>query len=75
MARLARVVAPNYPHHIIQRGNRRQDVFFCDSDKELYLELLSKNSSKYGFTVLAYCLMDNHVHLIVVPTTTKDTGT
>jgi len=71
MARLARVVVPKYPHHIIQRGNRRQDVFFCDADKELYLEQLNKNSSKYGLTVLAYCLMSNHVHLIVIPNTTE----
>ncbi|RJP58890.1 MAG: transposase [Candidatus Auribacter fodinae] len=74
MARLARVVAPNYPHHIIQRGNRRQDVFFCDADKELYIDLLRKNASKYGLEVLAYCLMSNHVHLIAIPRNVESLG-
>ena len=42
MARLARVILPEYPHHIIQRGNRRQDVFFCDDDYIFYLDLLKE---------------------------------
>jgi REP element-mobilizing transposase RayT len=42
MARLARVILPGYPHHIIQRGNGRQDVFFCDEDYLYYLELLKE---------------------------------
>jgi putative transposase len=40
MARLARVILPGYPHHITQRGNRRQEVFFCENDYQYYLELL-----------------------------------
>lgn len=67
MARIARVVIPNYPHHVIQRGNRCQDVFFSDQDKEYYIELLSKHAKKEGIKIWAYCLMDNHVHLIAVP--------
>ncbi len=67
MARTARVVAVGYPHHVIQRGNRRQKVFFSDQDKIYYLELLQQKSQKYRLDIWAYCLMDNHVHLIVEP--------
>jgi len=67
MARLARVVLPGYPHHITQRGNRRQDVFFNDSDYEYYLELLRQWCAYEGIEIWAYCLMTNHVHLIVKP--------
>lgn len=67
MPRVARVVIPGCPHHIIQRGNRRQKSFFCDSDKELYLRLLKRHGEKAGISFLAYCLMGNHVHLIAIP--------
>jgi putative transposase len=67
MPRVARVVIPGCPHHVIQRGNRRQKTFFSDGDKELYLELLRRNGEKSGLSFLAYCLMDNHVHLIAIP--------
>lgn len=69
MARLARVVAPGYPHHITQRGNRRQPTFFEDSDYRHYLALLQERCLKEQVSVWAYCLMPNHVHLIVVPET------
>jgi len=67
MPRIARVIIPECPHHVIQRGNRRQKTFFCDSDKTLYLRLLKRHGEKAGISILAYCLMDNHVHLIAVP--------
>ena len=67
MARLARVVIPGVPHHITQRGNRRQSAFFCDEDYVAYLELMGEWCGKLGLEVWAYCLMPNHVHLIVVP--------
>lgn len=67
MARLALLIVPEIPHHITQRGNRRQRVFFSDSDKSLYLRLLLENSAEVGLRFLAYCLMDNHVHLIGIP--------
>jgi putative transposase len=67
MARLARVVLPGYPHHITQRGNRHQDVFFKDSDYEHYLELLKTWCKQERIEIRAYCLMTNHVHLIVKP--------
>ncbi|MFH1416059.1 MAG: transposase [Elusimicrobiota bacterium] len=67
MTRLARIVVPNYPHHIIQRGNRRQKVFFNNQDKIDYLNIIKKHAQKSGIEFWAYCLMDNHVHLIAVP--------
>ncbi len=63
----ARIVIPGLPHHIIQRGNRRQKVFFCDDDRRLYVRLLTKYSKKAGVNFWAYCLMENHVHFIAVP--------
>jgi len=68
MARISRVVAPGYPHHITQRGNRRQKTFFSDEDYHAYLNLMSEWCGRYGVSVWAYCLMPNHVHLVVVPT-------
>jgi putative transposase len=67
MSRIARVVVPDFPHHIVQRGNRRQQVFFNDQDRRFYMRLLKKYGDEAGITYWAYCLMDNHVHLIAVP--------
>ena len=67
MPRAARIVIPGVPHHITQRGNNRQDVFFRDEDRKAYLEILKKQSNKYGMEVQGYCLMTNHVHLIARP--------
>ena len=67
MPRIARIVVPEVPHHITQRGNNQQDVFFVDDDREVYLELLKRQAEKYGLDVLGYCLMSNHVHLIATP--------
>ena len=67
MARIARVVVPDVPCHVVQRGNRRQRVFFSNEDRLFYLSALTDNSRANGLSVWAYCLMDNHVHLVVVP--------
>ena len=67
MARLARAVAPGLPHHVTQRGNRRQTVFFSDDDYEAYRALLAEHAAAEGVAVWAYCLMPNHVHLVLVP--------
>lgn len=67
MPRKPRIVIPGAPHHVTQRGNRRQTVFFCDDDREFYLELLEHYSRKFNTYVLAYCLMNNHVHHLLVP--------
>lgn len=67
MPRIARIIATGYPHHITQRGNNRATVFFDDEDRRTYLKLLAAYAEKHFFQIWAYCLMDNHVHLIVVP--------
>ena len=67
MARIARFVVPGLPHHVTQRGNRRETVFFSDLDYELYRDLLAQQCRKHGVAVWAYCVMPNHVHLILVP--------
>ncbi len=69
MPRKYRIVVPGKPHHVIQRGNRRQQVFFYPGDKILYLKLLKEQTEKHHVEVWAYCLMDNHVHLVLVPKT------
>jgi putative transposase len=67
MARLARVIAEGIPHHITQRGNRRQQTFFSDDDYRAYLELMAEWCKKHNVQIWAYCLMPNHIHLIAVP--------
>jgi Transposase and inactivated derivatives len=69
MARMARVVIPGVVHHVTQRGNRRQDVFFSDDDYSDYLTLLGEWCGHGGVSILSYCLMPNHVHLLLVPST------
>ena len=54
-------------HHITQRGNNRQDVFFVDDDRHVYLELLADQARKYGLGIVGYCLMGNHVHIVALP--------
>ena len=67
MARIARVIAPGIPHHVTQRGNRCQQAFFIVGDYEAYLALMAEWCAKLNVQIWAYCLMPNHVHLIVVP--------
>ncbi|WP_339743240.1 transposase [uncultured Maricaulis sp.] len=67
MPRTARLVLPGCPHHITQRGNRRQRVFFCHEDYALYRHLLGVACRKHGVACWAFCLMPNHVHLVLVP--------
>ena len=51
MARLARIVVPDYPHHITQRGNRRQETFFCDEDYEAYISLMAEWFDRLGVEI------------------------
>ncbi len=67
MARIARVVVPGWPHHITQRGNRRQPTFFGPDDYEAYRDLMAEWCERCGVAVWVYCLMPNHVHLVAVP--------
>lgn len=67
MARLARIVIPGIPHHVTQRGNRREQVFFGPDDYRAYLDFLGVAARRSNTSVIAYCLMPNHVHLILIP--------
>jgi len=67
MARTARVVIPGLAHHVTQRGNNRQDVFFVDDDRRAYLQILARQCRQYDADILGYCLMTNHVHVIAIP--------
>jgi putative transposase len=67
MSRLPRLVIPGYPHHVTQRGNRRAQTFFEDSDYALYESLLREAAEKAEAEIWCYCLMPNHVHIIIVP--------
>jgi putative transposase len=67
MARLARVVIPGLPHLITPRGNGRNRVFFSDEDYALYCDLLVENCAAADVAIWAWCLMPNHVHLVLVP--------
>ena len=74
MPRLARVVIPGMPHHVTQRGNRREPVFFEPGDRAWYLHLLAHYADLHGLEIWAYCLMTNHVHLVAVPSTEASLG-
>ena len=67
MARLSRVVIPGLPHHVTQRGNRREPTFFEEGDYALYLDLLADAALRARTEVWCYCLMPNHVHIVLVP--------
>lgn len=67
MPRIARAVAPGFPHHVVQRGNNRGDVFFNDEDRAVYLFLAKKYSEKWNTPIICYCLMTNHIHLLAKP--------
>jgi hypothetical protein len=69
MPRQARAVFAGVPHHITQRGNRREDVFYTDEDREVYLVWLKEYCKQHKVEILAYCLMTNHIHIIAVPKT------
>ena len=67
MARIARIVVPGRPHLVTQWGNRQLETFFCEEDYQAYIELLAEFCPASGTKVWAYCLLPNHVHLILVP--------
>ena len=69
MARIARAVAAGHPHHITQRGNREERIFFRPADYRTYLAFMAEACAKEGVRIWAWCLMPNHVHLVVVPRT------
>jgi putative transposase len=67
MARLSRITVPGLPHHVTQRGNRRQALFTEPGDYALYRDLLAERCQANGVACWAYCLMPNHVHLVLTP--------
>jgi putative transposase len=71
MARLARIVIPNCPHHVTQRGNHRRTIFSRDSERSFYLKLLDKHLSLSKVQLTGYALMTNHVHHIMTPPTPR----
>jgi putative transposase len=71
MARLSRITVPGLPHHVTQRGNRRERVFTEEGDYALYRDLLAERCLTNGVACWAWCLMPNHVHLILTPSTAE----
>ncbi|MCF5689640.1 transposase, partial [Pseudomonas sp. PA-1-3F] len=67
MPRVGRVVLPNYPHHVVQRGHNRQVIFAAEEDYQRYVRDLRELKGAFGIKIYAYCLMTNHVHLLVSP--------
>ena len=67
MPRMARIVLPTYPHHLVQRGHNRQATFAEDADDKRYLATLQECKTEYRVSVFAWRLMTNHVHLLLAP--------
>jgi putative transposase len=67
MPRFARIVIPDIPHHITQRGNNKQDVFFVDDDRIAFLRFLKEQAEKFSLSIDGFCLMTNHIHIIATP--------
>jgi RHS repeat-associated protein len=72
VARLSRVIAVDIAHHVTQRGNARRFILDCDADREVYLNLLWEDVGLRGVSLVGYCLMSNHVHLIAIPHKSDD---
>lgn len=69
MVKVSRIVIPGIPHHVTQRGNRRQQTFYCEEDYMQFLSFMRSSCKAYGLNIWAYCLMPNHTHFIAVPET------
>jgi putative transposase len=74
MARLARVIAVGVPHHITQRGNARRLILQDEADRKVYLDLLRQSTELHGVALIGYCLMSNHVHLVLVARRAESLG-
>jgi hypothetical protein len=74
MTRLAPMIFSGLPHHVTQRGNRREAIFFEDGDHEIFRDLLAEQTRKAEVEVWAYCLMPNHVHLVLTPKSFEGLG-
>ena len=67
MARLSRIIAVGYPHHLTQRGVHSMAIFQSDEDRRCYLQYVKEETGRFGVEILSWCLMTNHVHFIAVP--------
>lgn len=65
MARKPRLSVTDVPFHVVQRGNNRNPIFFCDNDRYFFLNVLQEAKIKYPCFIYAYCLMPNHPHLLI----------
>ena len=74
MPRIGRIVFPNYPHHIVRRGHDRNELFVEAVDYRYYLESLSEFKEVFDIKIYAYCLMTNHVHLLLESSTHSGIG-
>ena len=74
MPRTGRIFIPGIPHHITQRGNRRQTVFFDDECYQYFIKLMNYWSEKHKVEIISFCLMPNHTHLVLVPETISSIG-
>ncbi len=67
MVRIPRLVVPDYPHHVTQRGVRSMDIFRSDEERRAYLHFVAQETGRFGVEILAWCLRSNHMHFIAVP--------
>jgi putative transposase len=67
LARLAGVIAVGVAHHVTQRGNARQFILASEAERTVYLDLLRQAIQIHALSLIGYCLMSNHVHLVVIP--------
>lgn len=74
MLRQARVVIRNYPYHVVQRGNYKLNVFDEDENKKYYMMCFMHYRKEFNVKLYAWCLMDNHGHFILEPTTEHGLG-
>jgi putative transposase len=74
VARLPRVIAVDGPHHVTQRGNGRRFILHSDTDRSVYLDLLKQSLTLHAVAMIGYCLMSNHVHLVLVPSRAESLG-
>ncbi|MDD5291877.1 MAG: transposase [Candidatus Omnitrophica bacterium] len=74
MPRQPRLVISGYPHHIILRGNNRSAIFYNDKDRRFFIECIKESKEKTKSKIYAYCLMTNHVHLLIEPSKKEGLG-
>ena len=64
MARPLRIEYPGAYYHVMNRGNRREDIFLTDKDRQVFLDALADSCDTYRVILIIYVLMENHFHLL-----------